>query len=57
MVGNSFKSDIRPVLEMGGWGIHIPFHVLWELERTEEYDHERLFRVSRFSDIARCLLP
>lgn len=57
MVGNSFKSDIRPVLEMGGWGIHIPFHVLWELERTEEYDHERLFRVFRFSDIARCLLP
>ena len=24
MVGNSFKSDIAPVLELGGWGVHIP---------------------------------
>ena len=51
-VGNSFKSDIQPVLELGGWGIHIPFHVLWELEKTEEFDHERLLRVSCFEEIA-----
>lgn len=51
-VGNSFKSDIQPVLELGGWGIHIPFHVLWELEKTEEFDHERLLRVTCFEEIA-----
>ena len=50
-VGNSFKSDIAPVLELGGWGVHIPFHVLWELEKTEEYDHGRLYRIDRFEDL------
>ena len=44
MVGNSFKSDIDPVLKLGGWGIHIPFKVLWKLEHTEEYDHPHLFK-------------
>ena len=57
MVGNSFKSDISPVLALGGWGIYVPFHITWELERTEEYDHDRLVRVARFSDILSVLLP
>ena len=57
MVGNSFKSDIKPVLELGGWGIHIPFRITWELERTEEFDHERLARAERFEDILSLLLP
>lgn len=25
VVGNSFKSDIQPIIEIGGYGIHIPF--------------------------------
>ena len=29
MVGNSLRSDIAPVLELGGWGIHVPYHVTW----------------------------
>ena len=56
MVGNSFKSDIEPVLQLGGWGIFIPFHVLWKLEHTEEYDHDRLFKVERFDEIPEILL-
>ncbi|MCG8578608.1 MAG: HAD family hydrolase [Bacteroidales bacterium] len=32
MVGNSLKSDILPVLEIGGWGVHIPFHTTWQHE-------------------------
>ena len=56
MVGNSFKSDIEPVLQLGGWGLHIPFEVLWKLEHTEEYDHDRLFRVSSFADLQGILL-
>ena len=32
MVGNSVKSDILPVLEMGGTTFHIPFHTTWEHE-------------------------
>lgn len=56
MVGNSFKSDIDPVLRMGGYGIHIPAKVLWKLEHTEEYSHPRLFNVESISDILPILL-
>ena len=56
MVGNSFKSDIAPVLELGGYGAHIPFHVTWELEKVEEYDHPHLFRVASFSELLGSLL-
>ena len=34
MVGNSVKSDLVPVLEIGGRGVHIPYHVTWILERA-----------------------
>ena len=36
MVGNSMKSDILPVLKIGGNGIHIPFHTTWAHELMEE---------------------
>lgn len=35
MVGNSIKSDILPVLALGGAGAHVPYHVLWAAERIE----------------------
>ena len=35
MVGNSLKSDILPVLALGGTGVHIPYHLTWEHERAE----------------------
>ena len=56
MVGNSFKSDIEPVLQLGGWGVHIPYEILWKLEHTEEYDHERLFKVNSFNELQGILL-
>ena len=34
MVGNSLKSDIMPVLALGGCAAHIPYHLLWAHERT-----------------------
>lgn len=34
MVGNSLKSDILPVLALGGAGVHVPYHLIWELERA-----------------------
>ncbi|MFN7211508.1 MAG: HAD family hydrolase [Lysobacteraceae bacterium] len=35
MVGNSQKSDIAPVLALGGWGIHVPYPLVWALDRAE----------------------
>jgi putative hydrolase of the HAD superfamily len=36
MVGNSLKSDILPVLALGGAGAHVPYHLTWAHERVEE---------------------
>lgn len=36
MVGNSVKSDILPVLALGGGGVHVPYHLTWAAERVEE---------------------
>lgn len=36
MVGNSLKSDILPVLALGGSGVHVPYHLTWAHERTTE---------------------
>ncbi|MBQ7511206.1 MAG: HAD family hydrolase [Prevotella sp.] len=51
MVGNSFRSDIAPALTAGAWAVHIPYHVVWELEKSEEYPHERLHKITHFSQL------
>ncbi len=51
MVGNSFKSDIVPALKIGASAVHIPFRTTWAHEKTEEFAHERLRRISRFEEI------
>ena len=56
MVGNSFKSDIAPVLQIGSYGAYIPFHTTWQHEIVEEYDHPRLLRLTRFEDLCSVLL-
>jgi putative hydrolase of the HAD superfamily len=40
MVGNSVRSDILPVMALGGHGVHVPYHLLWELEHV---DHDEKF--------------
>ena len=43
MIGNSMKSDILPVLNIGGFAIYIPFHSTWEHEKVEgEVNHPNL---------------
>lgn len=51
MVGNSFRSDIAPALAVGCHAIHIPYHVVWELEKSEEFPHERLQKISHFGEV------
>ncbi|HWS78893.1 MAG TPA: HAD family hydrolase [Thermomonas sp.] len=36
MVGNSLRSDIAPVLALGGHGVHVPYHVTWVHEAGAE---------------------
>lgn len=35
MVGNSMKSDVVPMIEAGGWGVHVPHDLAWDLEHAE----------------------
>lgn len=42
MVGNSLKSDVLPMIEAGGWGVHVPHDLTWALEHAEApTDHPR----------------
>ncbi|AWH85360.1 HAD family hydrolase [Flavobacterium album] len=44
MVGNSLKSDVLPVLQIGGHGFHVPFHTTWaheQIDHTIEHDNFR----------------
>jgi len=38
MIGNSLKSDILPILKLGGQAIHIPYHTTWVHESLNEED-------------------
>jgi len=52
MVGNSLKSDILPVLNIGGYAIHVPYHTTWAhelIDHTIENDHFR--SVDNIADI------
>jgi putative hydrolase of the HAD superfamily len=56
MVGNSYKSDIAPVLALGGWGIHVPYPLLWALEHAEvEAGHPRFIAVDGAAGIPAAL--
>ena len=47
MVGNSLRSDVVPVLALGGWAVHMPYHVTWvhEADADEPADSARWQRV------------
>ena len=51
MVGNSLRSDIEPVLALGGWGVHMPYHVTWAHEQ-EVGDMPDEVRISRMREVA-----
>ena len=44
MIGNSIKSDVLPVLNIGAHAIHIPFHTTWVHEHVEHQIENVNFR-------------
>ena len=57
MVGNSLKSDIQPVLALGGYAVHIPFEVMWQHEVTEHaFHHAQLKTAQQFTELPELLL-
>lgn len=52
MVGNSIKSDILPVLDLGGAAAHVPYHLTWEHERVEGPPvHPRFFSLASIREL------
>jgi putative hydrolase of the HAD superfamily len=52
MVGNSLKSDIIPVLNVGGYGVHVPYHITWAHEHIDHtIDDEKFKSVVGVMDI------
>ena len=55
MVGNSFKSDILPVVKLGGYGIYIPYHTTWAHEVVDTIKHERIVEIEKIGEIKQAL--
>ena len=44
MIGNSLKSDVLPVLNVGGHAVHVPYHITWAHETVEATIEHKNFR-------------
>jgi putative hydrolase of the HAD superfamily len=56
MVGNSVRSDVLPVLEVGGRAVHVPYHVTWVLEHAEPDPDRHDFPVlASIGDLPDCI--
>jgi putative hydrolase of the HAD superfamily len=40
MVGNSVRSDVLPVMAIGGHAVHVPYHLTWDLERVDDHTED-----------------
>ncbi|MEM1339549.1 MAG: HAD family hydrolase [Bacteroidota bacterium] len=57
MIGNSLKSDVIPIINLGGNAIHVPFHTTWahELVSEEEEKTNSHIKVNAIRDILKYL--
>ena len=56
MVGNSVKSDIAPVVNIGGTAIHTPHEVVWVHEMMDMPVSDRIIEVKDIGEIPGLLL-
>lgn len=57
MIGNSLKSDVLPVLGIGGHAVHIPFHTTWAHEKIDhKVEHKNFKAVDKITEVLPLLL-
>ena len=56
MIGNSVKSDIAPVVNIGGTAIHTPHEVVWVHEMMDMPQSDRIIEVKNIREILQYLL-
>lgn len=56
MIGNSLKSDVMPILNIGAKAVHVPFHTTWAHEEVpvEEQTNNHL-TIGKLTDILKYL--
>ncbi len=56
MIGNSLKSDVLPVLAIGGYAVHVPFHTTWAHERIDfKVEHKNFYAFEKITDVLKKL--
>jgi len=58
MVGNSLKSDILPILNIGAKAVHVPYHTTWqhEIVDTNGFDQKNAYHtIDRISELINLL--
>lgn len=56
MIGNSVKSDIAPVVNIGGWAINTPHEVVWVHEMMDMPESDRIIVVNSIKEVPGYLL-
>lgn len=52
MIGNSLKSDIMPVLALGAYGFHVPYHSTWAYEKIDtKIEHPHFKQLERITEV------
>ena len=53
MIGNSLKSDILPVLNLGGHGVYIPYRITWAHEHVHSppTDHQNFYELESIAQL------
>lgn len=52
MIGNSIKSDVIPVLKLGGHAIHVPYHTTWAYEKVDiKIDNPKFYEAAFINDV------
>lgn len=58
MIGNSIKSDILPVLAIGGHAVHVPYHTTWAHEHVESnINHPAFKQIQTITEFLSYLSP
>lgn len=56
MIGNSLKSDVLPVINLGATAVHIPFHTTWAHERIDhEIIHPNFYTAKKINEVIELL--
>ena len=56
MIANFLKSDVLPVLAIGGHAVHIPFHTTWAHERIDyKVEHKNFNTFEKMTDVLKKL--